>query len=147
MSDCVIFFCWIDLSLCFCEHSGGISACDSYCNSLHVSSFVVCGSSVKQVSHSWHIVLDTCALYTFLNFIYMFISLLNLYPDSELIIISTVNTNLHTVFRSLEVHDCALTSSPLHTPTRQTMSACVRVCVGSLSSRKPLKSQFCYKKQ
>ena len=43
------FYCWIELSLCFCEHSGGISACDSSRNLLHVSSFVVCGSSVKKV--------------------------------------------------------------------------------------------------
>ena len=41
------------------------------CNSLHAS-FAVCGSSVKQVSHSWHIVLDTDTLYTFLNFITQF---------------------------------------------------------------------------
>ena len=37
--------------------------------------------------------LDTCALYTFLNYISLFISLLNLYPDSELITINTVNKN------------------------------------------------------
>ena len=95
-----------------CEHTGGnFSACDSSRNLLRVSSFVVCGSSVKQVSHSWHIVLDTCALYTFLNFINLFISLLNLYPDSELIIINIINKNLHSVYRSLEIHKCALTSS------------------------------------
>ena len=98
MSDCVTFFhCWIEPSLCFCEHSGGISACESSRNLLHVSSFVVCGSSVKQVSHSWHIVLDTCALYTFLNFIFLFISVLNLYPWSELIIIDTVNEKGQTL--------------------------------------------------
>ena len=78
---------------------------------LHASSFVICGSSVKQVSHSWHTVLDTCALYTFLNFTYLFIPLLNLYPDSELIITDIINKNLHSVYRSLEIHNCALTSS------------------------------------
>ena len=38
---------------------------------------------------------DTCALYTFLNLTYLFISLLNLYPDdSELIITDFINKNL-----------------------------------------------------
>ena len=69
---------------------------------LHASSFVVYGSSVKQVSHSWHIVLDTCALCTFLNFICLLISLLNLYPDSELIITDIISKNLHSVCRSIE---------------------------------------------
>ena len=110
MSDCVICFL-LDRVEPFREHLGG-SVCDSSCTSLHVSSFVVCGSSVKQVSHSWHIVLDTCALYTFLNFICLFISFLNLYPDSELIIINIVTKNLYSVHRSLEIHNCALTSSP-----------------------------------
>ena len=91
----------------FCEHTGGnFSACDSSRNLLHVSSFVVCGSSVKQVSHSWHIVLDSCALYTFLNFIYLCTSFLNLYPDSELIIFNIINKNLHSIapLRSTTAH-------------------------------------------
>ena len=71
---------------------------------------------VKQVSHSGHIVLDTCVLYTLLNFTYLFISLLNLYPDSELIITDIISKNLHSVYRSLEIHNCALTSSPLSPP-------------------------------
>ena len=79
---------------------------------LHASSFVVCGPSVKQVSHSWHIVLDTRALYTFLNFIYLFVSLLNLYPDSELIIM-TLSIRISTLFIApLRSTNCALTSSP-----------------------------------
>ena len=107
MSVCLIFFCWIELSL---FANTRVGACDSSCNSLHASSFAVCGSFVKQVSHSWHIVLDTCALYTFLNYISLFISLLNLHLDSELI--NTPNENLYFVYRSLEIHNCALTSSP-----------------------------------
>ena len=75
------------------------------CNSLHAS-FAVCGSSVKQVSHSWHIVLDTDTLYTFLNFINQFISLLNLHLESELIIVNIDFENLHSVYRSLEIHNC-----------------------------------------
>ena len=41
--------------------------CDpvTFCDSLHASLFTVCGVSVKQVSHSWHIVLDTCAFTTY----------------------------------------------------------------------------------
>ena len=109
VSVCVIFFLWIELSL-FLRTLGWV-VCDSSCKSFHVPSFVVCGSSVKQVSHSWHTVLDTCVLYTFLNFIYLFISLLNLYLDSELIIINIVIKNLYSVSRSLEIHNCALTSS------------------------------------
>ena len=69
--------------------------------------------------HSWHIVLDTCAPYTLLNFIYLFISLLNLYPDSELIIINIIKKNLHSVHRSLEIHNCALTSSTTSPPPPQ----------------------------
>ena len=46
------------------------------------------------------------------HFIYLFISLLNLYPDSEFIIINITNQNLHSVYRSLEIHNCAQTSSP-----------------------------------
>ena len=67
---------------------------------------------MKQVSHSWHIVLDTDTLYTFLNFINQFISLLNLHLESELIIVIIDFENLHSVYRSLEIHNCALTSSP-----------------------------------
>ena len=112
VSDCVNIFLLDRAEPSFCEHTGGnFSACDSSRNLLHVSSLVVCGSSVKQASHSWHIVLDTCALYLFLNFICLFISLLNLYPDSELIIINLINKNLHSVCRSLEIHNCAQTSS------------------------------------
>ena len=37
----------------------------TFCDSLHASLFAVCGVSVKQVSHSWHIVLDTCAFTTY----------------------------------------------------------------------------------
>ena len=74
-------------------------------NSLHAS-FAVCGSSVKQVSHSWHIVLDTDTLYTFLNFINQFISLLNLHLESELIIVNIDFENLHSVYRSFEIHNC-----------------------------------------
>ena len=80
------------------------------CNSLHAS-FAVCGSSVKQVSHSWHIVLVTDTLYTYLNFITQFISLLNLHLEPELIIVNIDFENLHSVSRSLEIHNCALTSS------------------------------------
>ena len=86
------------------------------CNSLHAS-FAVCGSSVKQVSHSWHIVLDTDTLYTFLNFITQFISLLNLHLEPELIIVNIDFENLHSVYRSLEIHNCALTSSNDGVPT------------------------------
>ena len=68
-------------------------------------------SSVKQVSHSWHVVLDTDTLYTFLNFITQFISLLNLHLEPELIIVNIDIANLHSVYRSLEIHNCALTSS------------------------------------
>ena len=102
-------FClgWIEPSLC-CEPPGW----DTFvCNSLHAS-FAVCGSSVKQVSHSWHIVLDTDTLYTFLNFITQFISLLNLHLEPQLIIVNIAFENLHSVYRSLEIHNCALTSSP-----------------------------------
>ena len=86
------------------------------CNSLHAS-FAVCGSSVKQVSYSWHIVLDTDTLYTFLNFINQFISLLNLHLESELIIVNIDFENLQSVYRSLEIHNCALTSSLLRPPS------------------------------
>ena len=48
------------------------------------------------------ILLDTCVLYTFLNSTYLFISLLNLYPDSELIISDIIKKNLHSVYRSLD---------------------------------------------
>ena len=93
--------------------------CDTFvCNSLHAS-FAVCGSSVKQVSHSWHIVLDTDSLYTFLNFINQFISFLNLHREPELIIVNIDFENLHSVYRSLEIHNCALTSSPLPSPHPQ----------------------------
>ena len=91
----------IELSLCFANTRRNFSACDSSRNLLDVSSFVVCGSSVKQVSHSWHIVLDTDTLYTFLNFITQFISLLNLHLESELIIVNIDFENLHSVYRSL----------------------------------------------
>ena len=90
-------------------HGWELLVCDSL---LHASSFVLCGSSVKQVSHSWNIVLDTCALYAFLNFTYLFISLVNLYPDSELTIINIITKIFHSVYRSLEIHNFALTSSP-----------------------------------
>ena len=109
--ECLIVFfcfnifclCWIEPSLC-CEPLGGTLVCNS---------FAVCGSCVKQVSHSWHIVLDTDTLYTFLNFITQFISLLNLHLEPELIIVNIDIENLHSVYRSLEIHNCALTSSPL----------------------------------
>ena len=46
MSDCVNIFLLDRAELLFCEHTGGnFSACDSSRNLLHVSSFVVCGSS------------------------------------------------------------------------------------------------------
>ena len=48
MSDCVNIFLLDQAEPLFCEHTGGnFSACDSSPNLLHVSSFVVCGSSVK----------------------------------------------------------------------------------------------------
>ena len=102
-----LIFClrWIEPSLC-CEPLGGTLVC----NSLHAS-FAVCGSSVKQVSHSWHIVLDTDTLYAFLNFINQFISILNLHLEPELIIVNIDIENLHSVCRSLEIHNCARTSS------------------------------------
>ena len=81
-------------------------------NSLHAS-FAVCGSPVKQVSHSWHIVLDTIILYTFLNFFTQFFSLLNLHLETELIIVNINLEYIHSVYRSLEIHNCALTSSSL----------------------------------
>ena len=82
------------------------------CNSLHAS-FAVCGSLVKQGSHYWHFVLDTVVLYTFLNFITQFILILNLYLETELIIVNIDLDYIHSVYRSLEIHNCALTSSPL----------------------------------
>ena len=63
---------------------------------------------MKQVSHSWHIVLDTDTLYTFLNFINQYISLLNLHLEPELIIVNIDFENLHSVCRSLEIHNRAL---------------------------------------
>ena len=87
------------------------------CNSL-LSSFAVCGSSVKRVSHSWHIVLDTDTLYTFLNFITQCISLLNLHLEPELIIVNIDLGNLHSVYRFLEIHNCAVTSSLSRTRVR-----------------------------
>ena len=83
-----VCLCWIEPSLC-CEPLGGTLVC----NSLRAS-FAVCGSSVKQVSHSWHIVLDTDTLYTFLNFIIQFISLLILHLEPELIIVNIDIENL-----------------------------------------------------
>ena len=93
------------------------------CNSLH-GSFAVCGSSVKQVSHSWHIVLDIDTLYTFLNFITQFISLLNLHLEPELIIVNIDFENVHSVYRSDEIHNRALTSSPLPPPPPPPRSPC-----------------------
>ena len=37
----------------------------TFCDSLHASLFAVSRASVKQVSHSWYIVLDTCAFTTY----------------------------------------------------------------------------------
>ena len=82
----------------------------------HASSFAVCGSFVKQVSHSWQIVLDIDTWSTFLNNISQFVSLLNLHLETELTFVSINTENLHSVYRSLEIHNCALTSSPLPLP-------------------------------
>ena len=65
MSDCVIIFYWIELSLF--ANTGVDPFVTVFVTRYKFHRFSL--SSVKQVSHSWHIVLDTCALYTFLNFI------------------------------------------------------------------------------
>ena len=70
-------------------------------------------ASSKQVSHSWQIVLDIDTWSTFLNNISQFVSLLNLHLEPELTFVSINTENLHSVYRSLEIHNCALTSSPL----------------------------------
>ena len=74
---------------------------------LHASLFAICGASVKQVSHSWHIVLDTCALNTFLIRHLTVFSLLNLHLDSEPVIVNVDNEYLTSVYRSLEIHNSA----------------------------------------
>ena len=73
---------------------------------------------MKQVSHSWQIVLDTDILSTFLNYISQFISLLNLHLEPELTIVNIDTENLHSVCRSLEIHNCALTFVMVAEPAR-----------------------------
>ena len=67
-------------------------------NSLHASTLAVCGSSVKQISHSWHIVLDTGRVYTFPTpSLSLSEHALNMQLEPELTIVIFDTENLHCV--------------------------------------------------
>ena len=115
MSDCVnIFFLLDRAEPLFCEHTGGnFSACDGSRNLLHVSSFVVCCSSVKTSF--------TLLAYRAGHLRTVHVSQLHLsvYLTPELVSRLTahhkkniINKNLRSVYRSLEIQNCAQTLSP-----------------------------------